>query len=55
MEQSRPEIRTWTYNTLSVPLCGRLDPLDLNVRKLGKISNTVATATTLEGVIKRKI
>jgi hypothetical protein len=36
-------------------LCRRLDLLHLNVRKLGTISNTVAAATKLEGVIKRKI
>jgi uncharacterized OsmC-like protein len=32
----------------------RLDLLHLNVRKFGTISNTVAAATKLEGVIKRK-
>jgi uncharacterized OsmC-like protein len=32
----------------------RLDLLHLNVRKFGTISNTVADATKLEGVIKRK-
>lgn len=32
----------------------RLDLLHLNVRKFGTISNTVAEATKLEGVIKRK-
>jgi len=29
--------------------------LHLNIRKLGTLSNTVAAATKLEGVIKRKI
>ena len=33
----------------------RLDLLHQNVRKYGTISNTVATATRLQGVIKRKI
>jgi hypothetical protein len=33
----------------------RLDLLHQNVRKYGTISNTVAAATKLEGVIKRKI
>jgi hypothetical protein len=32
----------------------RLDLLHTNVRKYGTISNTVAEATKLEGVIKRK-
>ena len=32
----------------------RLDLLHLNVREFGTISNTVAAATKLEGVIKRK-
>jgi hypothetical protein len=32
----------------------RLDLLHLNVRKFGTISNTVAAATKLEGVIRRK-
>lgn len=32
----------------------RLELLHLNVRKFGTISNTVAAATRLEGVIKRK-
>lgn len=32
----------------------RLNLLHLNVRKFGTISNTVAAATKLEGVIKRK-
>jgi uncharacterized OsmC-like protein len=32
----------------------RLDLLHLNVRKYGTISNTVAAATKLEGVIKKK-
>jgi hypothetical protein len=45
----------WTYIQLLVPLCRRLDPLDLNVRKLRTISNTVAAATKREGVIKSKI
>ena len=33
----------------------RLDLLHQNIRKYGTISNTVAAATKLEGVIKRKI
>jgi uncharacterized OsmC-like protein len=33
----------------------RLDLLHQNVRKYGTISNTVAAATKLEGVIKRKV
>jgi hypothetical protein len=33
----------------------RLDLLHQNVRKYATVSNTVATATKLEGVIKRKI
>jgi len=33
----------------------RLDLLHQNVRKYGTISNTVATATRLQGVIRRKI
>jgi hypothetical protein len=33
----------------------RLDLLHTNVRKYGTISNTVAEATHLEGVIKRKV
>jgi len=33
----------------------RLDLLHYNVKKYGTISNTVAAATKLEGVIKRKI
>jgi uncharacterized OsmC-like protein len=33
----------------------RLDLLHQNVRKYGTITNTVAAATKLEGVIKRKI
>ena len=33
----------------------RLDLLHQNVRKYATISNTVAAATKLEGVIKRKI
>ncbi len=33
----------------------RLDLLHHNVRKYGTISNTVAAATKLEGVIKRKV
>jgi len=33
----------------------RLDLLHLNVRKYGTISNTVAAATKLEGVIKRRL
>ena len=32
----------------------RLDLLHQNVRKYGTISNTVATATRLQGVIRRK-
>ncbi len=32
----------------------RLDLLHLNVRKFGTISNTVATATKLEGTIRRR-
>ena len=32
----------------------RLDLLHLNVRKYGTIFNTVAAATKLDGVIKRK-
>jgi hypothetical protein len=32
----------------------RLDLLHTNVRKFGTISNTVAEATKLEGVIRRK-
>jgi hypothetical protein len=46
---------TWTYIQLLAPLCRRLDLLHLNIRKLGTLSNTVAAATKLEGVIKRKI
>lgn len=33
----------------------RLDLLHQNVRKYGTISNTVAAATELKGVIKRKV
>ena len=33
---------------------GRLELLHRNVRKYGTISNTVAAATTLEGVIRRR-
>lgn len=33
----------------------RLDLLHQNVRKYGTISNTVATATRLQGVIRRKV
>lgn len=34
---------------------GRLDLLHRNVRKYGTISNTVAAATTLEGVVRRRV
>lgn len=34
---------------------GRLDLLHRNVRKYGTISNTVAAATTLEGVLRRRV
>lgn len=33
----------------------RLDLLHINVRKYGTISNTVAEATRLEGIIRRKV
>jgi hypothetical protein len=33
----------------------RLELLHSNVRKFGTISNTVATAVRLEGVIKRRV
>lgn len=34
---------------------GRLDLLHRNVRKYGTISNTVAAATVLEGVLRRRV